>query len=202
MMEQLSLMDELFPQPKIPNCYLDFVQWLKDGKDFENQFMHQDALMFFNSCMPKIDFFYKKLGKEKKDMMDIMNSKCYHHFQDNNNTIKSIYSFTRRFRYSDTPKGKFETEYIRVFRVGDRQLLQTHGAKDRFEEVYFPASTIAMLDSKGKEIHFNNRDDFIMKDLGFEHHGIVREKIFGNMRNFATLKSTINNIINYWKETT
>ena len=115
--------------------------------------------------------------------------------------IELAQSFTYHFTNmnKDVYIGSFKLndEYFRVFQVKERILVQTYSVKNITDDIYFPAMTIKMFDLKGNEIDFNNREDFIMNDLGFEKIGVIREKIFKNNRDFATLKSTWQDLINY-----
>jgi len=115
----------------------------------------------------------------------IKNTKTYHFA----NLTKDIYI------YSYYDRGY----YYRCYQVKDRILVENIHAKQFNEDVYFPAMCLKMLNINGMPIHFSNRTDFIMNDLGFDKIGVIRSDLF-KRRDFSTLKVRFQDLINYLKE--
>lgn len=88
---------------------------------------------------------------------------------------------------------KINEFYYRIFHIKDMILVSDIHLNKFSDEIIFPAMTIHMFNSKGYPISFENREKFIMDYMGFKEIGVIRDKIFKNMRDFTTIKAT-------WKE--
>jgi len=91
---------------------------------------------------------------------------------------------------------KVTNGYYRCYQVKGRILVENHSCNSITDEIYFPAMCIKMFDNTGNPIHFSNRDDFVMNDLGFAKIGQIRDPIFKE-RCFATLKVTWWELVDY-----
>lgn len=121
---------------------------------------------------------------DKKYMLELAKTFTYHFA----NMKKDIYIAS----FND---GEY---YFRVYQVKDRVLIENINAKNITDDIYFPAMCLKMLNTNGYPIHFSNREDFIMNDLGFKNIGVLRSDIF-KTRDFCTLKASWQVLTDYLK---
>jgi len=124
---------------------LKIEEWLKDKKP--------EMKMFFK--IKSYSYIYMGFDKAKEKLLNVFETKSYHFA----NMPKEIYFYSL----------KDEGVYYRFYQVKNRILAENTSVIKFTDNVRFAAMTIQMFDSKGEDIHFSNRESFIMKDLDFEN---------------------------------
>jgi hypothetical protein len=181
-MDQLDIF-EFIEEPKtIQGIYAKEQQELIISKDtLVDSLNSREANIVHNAHL----CYSNNLEEYKSLIVNLSKTKTYHFSNMKKNIY--IYSFHN------------DEKYYRCYQVKDRILVETSGVDKFTDEVVFPAMCLQMLDIEGKPIHFSNREDFIMKDLGFEKIGKLRCNGLFKKRLFSTIKSTYEELVEYLK---
>lgn len=185
-MEQMNMDDLLFPKPKkIDNSKL-FEEWLKTTTN------DCKMLYFKHKWIYDTRYNFKKAIKEIEEIAD---SKTFHFGNLNKDIYIWSYSYIDDHWSYDKPK----RVYFRAYQVRDRILVEYPTVDDFTDDIRFPAMEINMYDKDFNPIHFSNREDFIMEDLGFKEIGENIETFKKYERSFATVQVKFSELVEYLK---
>jgi hypothetical protein len=126
----------------------------------------------------------------KKDILEIVKTRCYHMGQSKDNYIYSVW-----YRDSRTMK----KIYHLIFQIGNRICFNRCDFDNPLEgDIHVPAMMIMMFDLQGNPIHFENRVDFIENKLGYATNGKLLNCFHKNEpRMFCNCTCTLNQIIKH-----
>ncbi|MGE4321211.1 MAG: hypothetical protein AB7E61_07165 [Acholeplasmataceae bacterium] len=185
-MKQLTMDELLFPQPKKINNESAILEWLKDkSKDYKLLYLNKKT--FYD----EVESFEISI----KDIEDMVKTKTFHFA----NLSKDIYIWSYSYIDDHWSYDKPKKVYIRAYQVKDRVLLEHHGTDNFTDDIRFPAMEISMYDKYFYPIHFSNREDFIMNDLGFKEIGSNIETFKKHERLFCTVQVTFDELVEYLK---
>jgi hypothetical protein len=190
-MEQLTLDEILFPIEESKwDLYGDILdKWIAD-KDSDYKMVYQ----IIRGSWIRQTIHYG-LDSAKRDIADIVKTKCYHG-NVGDNYIWSVQTEDTILEYEDR-KEVLKNYYI-FFKMNDKIIVRHN--HNQFKGISFPASEIDYFNSEGEPINFTFRNEFIEQGLGLMYHGKIRSEIFKDERSFSTLETDIVDILNYWEK--